>query len=468
MSYRKKTQIEDADNGQTASITNNNLNVNIKGVFSIPDTFTKMTMTSANSYVTKGDVTKVVFLPAVLNEQSEDNSVVVDTVTSTNMVGQIFKASEGTISALVLTLENSKSSFKDVLTSVNVSDYVSNTGNYTPTFDTNYSGMKLDLGYENEEWTKTLTATNMKNTSLNISLLVTEKYNKAHLDCFVEDSLGNKAYVVIRQTYTDILETFRINTDSFLVDNSSIDLKNITKIGFKVGKEYHDVNKEFAYISSVELIDKPRHLGIELYDFGTTKPTTSSLSSATQYSSLGLTGNKSLINLSLDTGKRFYVIEDLMVGISSQNYLTPGNYYGLVLKYIDSEVKVYGSDVAGTKSYINGYSFTCPDTATNINQLGNSDLNFGIFSIKDVWIDKIEFRADSQPGNKASYYIYKESNGKIDDLVSVISNAPEQYKDFDLQDRPIFLAAGDKIELYYSDGVTDIVERVGLDIRYYY
>ena len=72
--------------------------------FGIPLDFTKQTGNANTFLINKGQLNKYRLRPAILNEHAESSREVQSVVTATNIVGQIFKASQDNINNWIQSL----------------------------------------------------------------------------------------------------------------------------------------------------------------------------------------------------------------------------------------------------------------------------------------------------------------------------------------------------------------------------
>ena len=63
------------------------------------------------------------------------------------------------------------------------------------------------------------------------------------------------------------------------------------------------------------------------------------------------------IRLNLIGGKRLYKVDRFVAGVALEipgnTILTPNNYYALMIKYVDTDVSVYGANTSYSTNYYN-------------------------------------------------------------------------------------------------------------------
>jgi hypothetical protein len=225
----------------------------------------------------------------------------------------------------------------------------------------------------------------------------------------------------------------------------------------------------------------PGTLQIELWDYGDNEPVVgnTSIDSGTQYIELGDRGINggtvsASVSLSLLGGKRQYHVRRFIAGtaleIPSNTILTIDNYYAIVLRYVDTDVTVYGSEPSFSKNYYNnGFAFTSPDDSTAVTKIGEyNDIQFNIYSTQEVWLNTLLKFYDSTPGNNASESTYiEDKNMNICGVISV-ENTPEQSILAEFKDRLFCLPKGGKFEVNLNDDGTDNTTQINVLIGYIY
>jgi len=208
---------------------------------------------------------------------------------------------------------------------------------------------------------------------------------------------------------------------------------------------------------------------------GTSLPAsgTTSINSGTQYTKIG--GTASSYTLSLLGGKRLYHIREFTCGnekaIPTNELLNKDHYYIIELKYIDTDIDVFGPNSSFNYNYYNnGYAFTAPNEATAITQIGTyNDIMFTVFSTQDIYITEIEWMFDDVPNGDSDISVFLEDTDmKITDMIVDHEEEPPQESEENVSSRPMFLEDGGKLEFYYSDDFTDGVSQVKTEMFFYY
>jgi hypothetical protein len=131
-------------------------------------------------------------------------------------------------------------------------------------------------------------------------------------------------------------------------------------------------------------------------------------------------------------------------------------------------VNVYGTNPVWGDYYVNGFSFTTPDTATAITATGvNEDFMFIVFSTQEAYIYEVTIITDGIPNgdSRTSAYVEDENMRRTDILVSGIKAVPAITT---MLKRPFFITKGSKFEQEYNDDFTDDVSSLSLIIQYYF
>ena len=199
-----------------------------------------------------------------------------------------------------------------------------------------------------------------------------------------------------------------------------------------------------------------------------------SIDEGTQYERIGASLASSF-TLQLLGGKRLYHMHGFTCGNTKNNpaneLINIDNYYILELKYIDTNVSVYGPDTSFAIDYYNsGFAFTVADEATAISAIGQySDIMFSIFSTQTVYFAGVGWRFDGTPGNVADVSLFVEdAEMKITDIIVDHEEHPEPTFEFDVSARPPCAVDGSKLEMYYNDDGSDDVSEAHLEACFYY
>ena len=448
-----------------------------------PFTFTKLTSNTGVRLVSKGSLNKITFVPRILNEHVESSRQIHSVVTSTNIVGQIFKASKDNISALFLTLESAGGVVIDDFES-----YIDNAAlqlvwltsganlavlEQTIVHD-GLQSMRLTTTVASEEWTRTAAPLNYAGYTGTFDVYFSHVVDQMQISVFIEDSAGFSKSFALVQNASGVWQSFEVDEAAMIEDGPWItNVADIDTIGYRV------VSKNpasFVIIDNLESAPPPGELGVKLWDMGNTLPDDgiTSIDNGTQYDQIGAAQSASF-NLQLEGGKRLYHLEEFYAGVNkvepSNKVLTPGNYYILELKHIDTDVSIYGPDTSfGINYYNNGYCFTTPDEATPITSMGPfSDIMFGIMSAQEVYFIKIGWRFDAVPNGNSGLSVFLENKDmKITDIILDHEHSPEQAFVFNAETRPFRLEDGGKLEFYYSDDYSDNVSKVSGEATFWY
>ena len=467
-------------NGLSTTFRRIDVNIHNAGV---PYGFTKLTLNTSTILISKGSLNKIAFVPRILNEHVESSRQIHSVVTSTNIVGQIFKASKDNISALFLTLESAGG--------VVIDDFESYADNAALQLTWLTSGinpalleqvivhdalqaMRLTTIVDGEEWTRTAAPQNYTGYTGTFNAYFSHAVDQMQISVFIEDSTGFSKSFVLIQNSADVWQDFEVNEAAMIEDGAwTTDVTDIDTIGYRV------VSKKpasFVIIDNLESAPPPGELELKLWDMGDTLPDdgVTSIDDGVQYDQIGAAEAASF-NIQLEGGKRLYHFEEFYAGVNKveplNKLLTPDNYYILELKYIDTDVSVYGPDTSFNVTYYNnGYCFDVPDEATPIIGIGPfSDIMFGIMSAQEVYFIKIGWRFDATPNGNAGLSVFLEdTNMKITDMVVDHEHSPEKEFTFNAESRPFRLEDGGKLEFYYSDDYSDAITKVSGEATFWY
>ena len=453
----------------------------------VPSGFYKVTANTGASNIQKGNLNKIKFTPRILNEHSESSREIQATVTSTNIVGQVFKASKDNISALMLTLESAAGialdDFESYADSAALQLEWVKSGTSEATLEetivkTGSKAMSLPCSLIDGVWTNTITSTDYTGFTGSFDAYFTETFAKLKVSVFIGDGTNTKS-LQLAQANKDIWHKYEILESAMSEDGGTpTDVTAITKIGFRV---------DLKDIGSVCIIDNliatppPGDVRIKLWDMGETKPEigVTSIDDGTQYTQIGAALAASY-DMPLLGGFRFYHIHNFTAGIDksvpSNELLNIGHYYIIQLEYVDTDVSVYGPDTSfSIQYYENGFAFTAPDEATAISAPTDpadntySDLMFGIFSTQDVYFTSVTWRFDATPNGNSAIHVFLESPSmEITDVVVDHEISPEDTFTTDLSKRPMLLEDGGNLEFYYNDDHSDSVTKVIGEAKFLY
>jgi len=451
----------------------------------IPPEFTKQTANGETYLLQKGQLNNLRIRPQIWNEHAESSRSIIANVTNTNIVGQVFKASQDNINGIDLALESAGGVTVDDFenyandTELNLAWIASNAANEAAV-ETSvvYEGAKsmyLDTGtgFTGNEWAKSFTAEDYTGRTLQFQLQSNKEYKDVKMIVFIEDSVGNKASRQIVQANRDIWTKLVTPINTFIDESASTDLTDIVKVGYRIEQEKKD---GYVIIDILNSIPAPGTVEIKLWDMGATLPQTgiTSLSDGTQYEKLGDLGTTGAqtasVMVDLLGGKRIYHIDRFVAGVAlempTNEILITGNYYAITIHHVDTDVQVYGPNATLDNYYNNGYSFTTPNESNVITSTGaNEDLMFIIFSTQVVYVYEVTIVTDGIPdgGSRTSAYVEDENMKRTDILVSGIKAVPSITT---VLQKPFKMTKGSKFEQEYNDDFTDNVTSINLIIQY--
>ncbi|MCP4143795.1 MAG: hypothetical protein GY752_00770, partial [bacterium] len=359
--------------------------------FGIPATFSKQSAHGLKLSVQKGQLNNLRIRPAILNEHMESSRQIQGVVTTSNIVGQIFKASQDNINSINLALESAAGiEFDDFESYADdaalQAEWIATEANHKALLSTaiKYEGtqaMELDVegaDIVGDEWARTFATTDFSGYTGQFWMYANKEYKDVKMRVFVEDSSANKSSTEIVTVDKNAWYLYVIPVDLLTADGgTAADLTDIVKIGFRVEKEKRD---GLVYIDKMVSVPQPGSVILKLWDMGSTMPAdgVTSIDDGTQYEKLGDVGITGLqqasVSVDLVGGKRTYHIDKFVAGtaleIPTNELLNIGNYYAITIHYDDTEVNVYGANTSFNNDYyVNGYAFTAPDESTAITKL---------------------------------------------------------------------------------------------------
>ncbi len=513
-----KTQIVQITDGTNEAVISSDGQLHVTIEKSPIFNYTKQSEDSENYNIVKGNLNKLRIRPRIQNEHVESSRETMDTVDSSTVVGQVFKASQDNINGISLTLESAAifASMDAITVNTGSSEQKAGTMEYSSdaelqeewikggaveavrsaftddigiTQDGSYA-CKMPMTTLGDEWRVTLTSTDLTGVTFKVKYANTKEFNKSKMYFFIGDGTNTKSFPLsisdknIWQTFS-ILETSMTvtgNDDTVTTPNMAA----ITKMGFRVDDKE---NNHFAYADSITYQALPGSIDIELWNMGSSLPAnngTVDYTTGTQYTELGdrgiLGGVSSSIRVTLQGGKRQYHINNFVAGVAleipANTILTSGNYYALVLKYVDTDVTVYGPDTTFSINYYeSGYAWKAETGDSLIDVIPGaagsgaySDLMFQIFSTQDIYIVNLELLFDESPGTgmHVSFFV-EDDNMKITDVIdSAALGGFDKVLIYDTALRPVFLIKGGKLEAYYDDDSTDSVGVALFELTYLY
>ncbi len=514
---RAKGVVSLDENANQSGISTNPSYV-VAGRFGVPNTYTRQTQTSEQFDIVKGALNKLRLRTDVLTEHVESSREIMDIVESTTAVGQFFKHSQTNINSIGITLQSAETfasidaitagggenkagtmeysgnaalQAEYVLTGTNEAVRSAYTDNASVTQDGSYA-CKMDCSILSDEWRVTLTSTDLTSVTFSIKYANTKEWNKCKVYFFVGDGTNTKSFPMIITT-KNIWQTFQFEEVAMAVEaeddtGTTPDMTAITKMGFRVTDKE---NNQIAYADSITYQAEGGSIDLELWDFGTTLPTGDGTedytSDGTQYTEIGDRGIggsvASSIRLGLDGGKKLYHVHNFIAGTAPEHpdntLLTADNYYALVLKYVDTDVSVFGPNTTYSVSYYNnGYAWKVETGDNLIDKIQGaagsgaySDLMFQIFSAQNGYLTSLQLLTPNAPNGLAGVSVYIEDEDmKITDTITVYQEGGMGRTDFsfDLSARPVFVGFNYKVEAYYNDDSSDDVTKILMNMNYLY
>jgi hypothetical protein len=450
----------------------------------VPELFSRVTSNTSEINLSKGQLNKVDIIARIGNEHVESSREIQGVVSSGNIVGQIFKASKDNITGLMLTLESAAGVVVD-----NFESYANSAAlqavwvasNSLATLETvivksGLQAMSLPTVLEGYTWETTAAPTDYTNYTGTFAAYFSHSFAQQKLAVYIKDGVGNRKSLTIVQEGAGIWCACEVNENAMVEDPANTldtDVTNIVTIGFEVILKQVTGSVKIDDLTSVP---PPGDIEIKLWGMGTTIPvsTVTSIDDGTQYTKIGEAETASY-TLSLKGGIRLYHIEEFSAGakknIPANELLKVDNYYLIELKWVDTDVSVYGPDsTLSIDYYNNGYAFTAPDEATAITAIGTySNLMFGILSTQDIYIIKASWRFDAAPNGDSEISVFLEDTDmKVTDVIVDREHSPEQSFTADVSIRPQYLEDGGKLEYYYNDDYTDSVSKINVEMQFLY
>jgi len=443
----------------------------------VPSTFSKITENAVKFSVAKGQLNKFNLYPRINNEHCESSRKVQGVVSAANIVGQIFKASKDNITAISLTMESAAAialdNFESYADSAALQAVWVESGNAATLETTIVKGgtkaMALPLDTAGDEWVNTIVSADFTDYTGSFDFYMDNALGT--VEVFIGDGTNTKTFIFPAHTPNEWVH-LEIDENAMVEDQAGItDTTAIIEIGYRVTSKRIGAT---CYIDNLEATPSPGSVEVKLWNMGATLPvsTTNSIDDGTQYTKIN--GDASSVILQLRGGKRLYHLHSSFTAGTSKNIptnelLIPGNYYIIELKYVDTNVSVYGPDTSfATDYYVNGYAFTAPDEATAITAIGTySDIMFTIQSMQDIYILHIDWKFDAAPNGSSDLFVFLEdTNMSITDVITDHEEKPDQTESEDVSIRPMFMEDGGKCEFYYNDDFTDSVSTMTCKMTY--
>lgn len=485
----------------------------------VPNTCTRTQKVISCFDILPGQLNEMRIRPAIINEHVESSRELIDTVTSSNIVGQFFKASQDNINTLYLTLQSTLAfASMDAITSgagenkAGTMEYSSSAAlqaewiksgaaeavraTFTDTTGVTQDEefcMQLDLtGVVDDEWRVTLDSTDLTGVSFSLKYAQNKSFEQAKMFFFISDGTNGKSFL-LPVGAPSIWQTFEFIESSMTVDAADdgggiVDMTAITEMGFRI-----DTRRGGA-IAYVDSIAYQGSVVLKLWDCGTSLPVGDGASfnltdNATQYTELGDRGISGVVvsevSLPLKGGRQFYHVHGFVAGVATEiptnTLLTVGNYYAITINYVDTDVGVFGPNTTFSIDYYNnGYAFQTTNESTPITKIPGaagagaySDIMFAILSTQDVYVYQTEITILDASGNETISHTDTEitfhlENSDMEMSLTANDHIVNRTRVEDFSMRPQYLDKGGKIEAYYSSDPLDSARRAEFGARYFY
>lgn len=514
----KMKLVDDSEN--VIGSTNNALDVN--NTNGVPNTFTKSMKSSRSYSIVKGQLNKMRIRPAILNEHAESSREVMATVTSSNIVGQMFQPSQDNINGLLSTLQSAATfaSVDSITVDTGSSEQKGGTMEYSSSAElqeewiesntaaaraayTDSGGTTQDGNYcmqmaltdpVNAEWRLTVTSTDLTGVTFSLKYAQNKTFGQAKMFFFISDGTNGKSFL-LPVGAASVWQTFAFSETDMSVDGDDdgagvIDVTAITKMGFRI--DDRQGGGALAYADSITYQAAGGSFDVKLWDCGAVLPvadgaTFDLTNNATQYAEIGDRGIAGVVvaarRVDLKGGKRLYHIEDFIAGTALEhpdnNILTVDNYYAITFHYVDTNIDIYGPDTTfSVDYYTNGYAFQTSAENVDITKISGaagagaySDLMFGVFSDQDAWYTGYHLHFMDISGNPTSPGIFAEWLTILEDASMVFTHMMTHHGGHpvtdgnyvELFDKPALLPKGGKFEIYYNDDPQDDVTFIVLE-----
>lgn len=447
----------------------------------VPGSYTCITSNTSTVPLQRGNLNDISFFPRVLNEQQSNNQQVQASVTSTNIVGQILKPSADNISAIQFSAESAGAfvidNFESYASNADLQTVWSSGGANLPELETNTAltgskAMRLLSSANGEEFETTAFPSDYTGYTGKFSAVFTHAFSQLQMAVYIRDILGNSKSFILAQDGADILTDFSVLETAMVQDQpTDTDTTQVVAIGFRVLLKRVG---GFMRVDDLSTAPPPGFLGIKLWDMGASIPDSGvdSIDSGTPFDKIGGLPVDEYI-LPLEPGLRIYHLEGFTAGVDKSAPdnvpVNPDNYYILELKWVDTDVNVYGADTSrGVNYYQSGFAFTAPDESTPIASLGEfADIMFGVMSTQPVYMLDVGWAFDSEPNGGSSILVHlKDRTGSISGTVIDHEANPEREFSTDLTARPMLLEDGGHLAFGYNDDPLDSVGRVRGEVRF--
>lgn len=453
----------------------------------VPTEFSMLASASVHKLIPKGSILSAKLFPTILNEHvAMSRGVTVGTVTPTNKVCQIFKASKDNISNLTFMAENgagvAADNFETYVTSAQLQAAWIATGNLATlsaaTFKNGAQAMTLPDEVVGDAWEFTLSAP-QDLTNFTVALWLQQQlgFDRTQFRLTLRDVAGNfKATPLVVQS-ARVWEHFFIEEIGMIEDGgnaANTDMTQIDRVGFVVQRR----DRNLSWVDDVILVPPPGDLRVRLHDMGNTIPVSgvTSISDGTQYAQIGEQDAAEFI-VELSGGKKVYALEDFnanldtTIKVPARVPLTVNNYYLIELSYIDTETDIVGTDATQlVNQYVKGFACTAPDDVTPLVEIApNVDLIFMIYSRQEVYMQKFSWHFDSAPGADMVVHGYILGNNfGVTDVLIDHHHRPRKDSFIDYSQHPYRMQDGGSAALIIDDDVLDNVSDVVFTMTYFY
>lgn len=466
----------------------------------VPANYTRSMRLSRSVVPNPGQLNKIRLRPTILNEHAESSREAMDTVTSSAIIGQIFRASQDNINSIGMTLESAEAE-----TTIDDIEQANDTALQTDWVASNQEAvlettivspnksstksMKLDLDTLNDTWTNSGTW-DMSGATIEFDYYQTIATGQATVTLSINDGSNTSVITIsVAGGLENSWQHFSVPVSSM---TGTANVAAVTNVFFQVTQLRP---LQFAYVDNMRFRPAPGSVELKLWDCGPDLPVGDGASfdltsDATQYTTIGDLGIGGTVaaslSLSLIGGRQLYHIEGFVAGaakeIPDNAVLTVDNYYAITLHHVDTDVTVYGPDTTlAIDYYTSGYAFSTPAEGTDITKINGangsgaySDLMFFIFSVQDSYIDgtELDFFASGgelvppNSGTSVSFLVEDSSLGMnighIDMLHGMRSSNDTPIK------RPVSMSAGGKVEAYISVAADESAAHVTFIIDYHF
>jgi len=453
----------------------------------VPLAFNKLSGNGKNFLIQKSNLNKFQQRVSILNEHVKDSSELISTVTSSNIVGQIFKSSHDNITAMSfaakakqdVTIDNFES-YADsaALQAAWVADDELAILNATvyPTGST--QSMQLDAGNDstdNDTWEIAVASTDLTGSTGSLFIQQNKIYNDCKMRFYIGDGTNTKSAPLIIQN-KDQWEEIEVPAALLTEDGGgTTDITAIIAVGIRLEKKKRDA---VVYIDLLSAALNPGSLTAKLWDMGVVLPTAgvTSIDDGDQYTKLGdlgITGVQiASVNISLIGGLRQYCVHEFSAGVAiemaNNEVLEIDHYYAITFNFVDEDIEIYGPDASVETQYNNGYSFNAASEAAAITATGtDEDLQFLIFSNQAAYMRKMILFVDATPGiNSCMSINIEDENKKITDVIaSGIQGRASINVEFSF---PYLIPKGGKFEVNYNDDPDDSTSFINGNMQYFF